>query len=520
VKTRALPRAPRARQWRQLGRDPGTWIVSFFVAFAIAFVAWTQLHSGSDRTTDTIADLAFLPVNLAAGLLAWRVTRHRGIDAATRRAWMFIGAAYLSWWAGDCLWFWYEIIQRSQPSPSLADIGYLAFYPLLLAGLLSMPNGRRHRGDANTMLLDACTVLVGAGLIVWYLVVGPTVHGHPAGFATTALSLAYPAGDLVLIFGVAVVLLRNPNRATAGALRVLVAAIGLFVVADVTYAHQSIVETYRSGSLTDGFWMMAQVLLIVSAHWQWMAQRRADDEETAADDPVDPQFAIPRISRLPYLAIAAGYGLLLSVGVRQARYPLGDLLLGSVALTSLVVTRQVAALRENVALLKEMHSIAVTDSLTGLATRRSFVQQAEVRTRGADDSSVAVIMIDVDHFKVVNDTHGHGAGDVVLQEVARRCRAALRGGDILARYGGDEIVALLPGADTKLASVIAERLRRDVGDEPIDTELGPVHVSLSLGVAAAAHTKVDELLRRADVALYDAKEAGRDCARTFNLLPV
>jgi len=496
-------------------RDWGTWLTGVLVAFAAVFVGWVFLHHGSGRRADVIGDAAFLPINLAAALLAVRAARQHRRDDASRRAWMRIGSAYLAWWLGDCLWFYFEVIKHTAPSPSLADIGYLSFYLLLFWGLVSLPSDNRRRPERTKLLLDASTVLVGAALVVWYLVVGPIVHGGHTSLTTTLLSVAYPAGDLVVIFGIALVLIRNPGASFAPAMRVLILAAALFVVADVAYTHLSLNDQYNSGDWPDAFWMVAQVLMVVAAQRHFLAVRNRSEDSTVVQQARS--FVIPPTSTVPYLAMAGGYGLLVVVGLRQAVYPLGDLLLGAVVLTGLVVTRQVGALRENVRLLREMHTLAITDSLTGLHTRRSFVDVAAAEVEAAADRSMAVIMIDIDHFKVINDTYGHAAGDAVLQEAASRCRSVLRAGDVLARYGGDEMVALLPGADAAMASAIAERIRTEVASSRVETQFGPVPVSLSLGVAAGVHTGMEELLRRADVALYDAKQSGRDCARTFTL---
>jgi diguanylate cyclase (GGDEF)-like protein len=495
--------------------DWGTGVVAGFCVLAVAFVVWVFTHHGAGKSADLIGDGAFLPINLAAALLAVRAARRHGTDAASRRAWMRIGAAFASWWLGDCLWFYFEVIKHTQPSPSVADIGYLAFYPLLFWGLVSLPAARRQKGDLTKLLLDASTVLVGTALLVWYLVVGTIVHHAGVTLGETVLNVAYPAGDLMLIFGLAVVLVRRPSASFAPAMRILVAAVALFVVADVAYTHMSLTGSYTSGSWPDAFWMVAQVLLLFAAQRQYLAARQVDETPLAA---VVPRvIPVPSVSKLPYFGIVLGYGLLVTVGWREAVYPLGDLLFGSVILTGLVVTRQVGALRENVRLLTEMHELAITDSLTGLHTRRSFADAAAAEMEDAAERSMAVIMIDVDHFKLINDTYGHTAGDTVLQEAAVRCRGVLRAGDVLARYGGDEMVALLPGSDAHVALIIADRIRRELSGRAIETPYGPVNVTLSIGVAAGTHTSTEELLRRADVALYDAKDAGRDCARAFAL---
>jgi diguanylate cyclase (GGDEF)-like protein len=245
--------------------------------------------------------------------------------------------------------------------------------------------------------------------------------------------------------------------------------------------------------------------MLLAAHLQ--------SREVAGED-VIARETHPRISRLPYFAIALGYGLLVKVGLQYARYPLGDLLLASVALTGIVVTRQIAALRENIGLVGRLHELAITDELTGLDNRRRFVEQA-ARELEQQSRTGSVVMVDVDHFKLINDTYGHGVGDEVLRTIADRCREELRTGDVLARFGGDELVVLLPGVSGEHAVAVAERIRLRIGDVPVETAQGPVYVTLSLGVAALDDGDLDTVLARADIALYEAKESGRACTRSF-----
>src|ERR1041385_6445223 len=175
---------------RRLGSDWGDWFVAAFAVFATVFVGWVFLHR-SPQHGDLISDLAFVPVNLSAAVLAFRVTRHPRLDRATRHAWARIGAAYLCWWVGDCIWFWFEVVRHIDPSPSIADVFYLSFYVVLAWGLLGLPSGPRTRGDWHKLALDSATVLVGSALLVWYFVAGRLVHaGHTPGLETV-LNLAY-----------------------------------------------------------------------------------------------------------------------------------------------------------------------------------------------------------------------------------------------------------------------------------------------------------------------------------------
>ncbi|WP_416899805.1 MAG: PleD family two-component system response regulator [Minwuia sp.] len=163
------------------------------------------------------------------------------------------------------------------------------------------------------------------------------------------------------------------------------------------------------------------------------------------------------------------------------------------------------------------HSIAmaVTDPLTGLHNRGYFDQHLETALQRLKTSGkgFSLIMLDIDHFKAVNDTHGHPAGDRILKEFAARLTSGTRGFDLTARYGGEEFVIVLPDADLRLAECVAERLRGMVEDQPFDTgeEAGMISVTCSLGVAeACADDDRASVLKKADQCLYKAKQAGRN----------
>ncbi|WP_246105010.1 GGDEF domain-containing protein [Rhodoligotrophos appendicifer] len=131
--------------------------------------------------------------------------------------------------------------------------------------------------------------------------------------------------------------------------------------------------------------------------------------------------------------------------------------------------------------------------------------------------AMSVLMLDLDKFKLINDTHGHLAGDAVLKKVAARCKAAVRESDVFARIGGEEFVALLPGTDEVGAIVLAEKLRSIIEGLKIKTEAETLRVTGSIGVASVAPNdrSISSALNRADRALYAAKDAGRNRVGRF-----
>ncbi len=164
---------------------------------------------------------------------------------------------------------------------------------------------------------------------------------------------------------------------------------------------------------------------------------------------------------------------------------------------------------------KRLETLIYQDALTGLYNRRFLLNQlaALISSARRHDRGLAVVMIDVDRFKLLNDTYGHGVGDKVLVKVARALGERLRAEDYLGRLGGEEFLALVPDTDDEGAGRVAESLRETAASVSVEAAGEPVGVSVSAGWAVWRGETPDELLKRADSAMYDAKQAGRDTVR-------
>jgi diguanylate cyclase (GGDEF)-like protein len=506
---------PMTRNVRRL-LSPSTLVV---VLATMVLIAAPSTGLGGARFQDIVGDVGPVLLGLVATVAAYRVSSRPGVEPGVQRAWRRLAVAFGCWWAGDLIWFVYDAVLRQHPFPSLADAAYIAFYPLGVRALLSFPSAVRRRSDWTRMGLDALTVLLCAAMGIWYLVVGPTVHSHPGPGLAMVLNIAYPVGDLLLFSGVVVNLLRRTTAMDA-AFRILVGGVGALVIADVAFARLSLSGTYEGGGWPDGFWLAAWCLFFLAARAVAPASAAGPDghPSLAGLGRSHPRRGEQRLSRLPYLAVALAYALLLLVGHRAAVYPLDGLILGAAAITALVLVRQVHMISENGRLMSRLQNLANVDPLTGLPNRRAFFEEAELLFEGPGlpGTRHSILMIDVDYFKDVNDTFGHRAGDRVLSVVAAGVKSQLRSADLVGRYGGDELVVALADCGGAAAFAVAERIRSVVAATPVVTEDGVVNITLSIGVAGAeAGEGLLPLLARADLALYDAKRAGRACVREF-----
>lgn len=177
----------------------------------------------------------------------------------------------------------------------------------------------------------------------------------------------------------------------------------------------------------------------------------------------------------------------------------------------LVALNDISARKEMEA---ELFRQASTDALTSLANRRHFMNLAEQEVRRAHrfGRPLTIMMLDLDHFKKINDTYGHGIGDSVLRETSRRAGESLRQSDVMGRLGGEEFAVLLPETDMRAARDVAERLRQHLAEQPIMADHTGISCTVSIGLAALAKddSSIDHVLERADHALYRAKKQGRN----------
>jgi diguanylate cyclase (GGDEF)-like protein len=477
------------------------WALTFTVV-SLALFATGVVSRPAGEVWATVYDLVlYNAVYAGAALVCLGAVRRSRTD---RVAWASLAIAVLLGLVGNLVYTLMIATLADEPFPSVADLFYIAYYLPLYVALVALIRARVSLFHAS-MWLDGMVGALGAGAVSVAILLGPALElteGDPAAVIT---SLAYPVADVVLlaVLGAVGAILGVRRDRT---LILLAAAIAANLAGDVVFLDLATQGIYVEGGPLDLTWLTAITLMAVAAY------TGAPDSDDAAPRTGSTTRVGWRVLALP-LACNIASLVVLGFDAGGSFHPAAAWLAVGCVLAALA---RVAITFREVRAFNEVEQQARTDDLTGLANRRALLQEAG-RVLGAATARrpAALLLLDLDGFKEVNDSLGHHAGDDLLAQVGPRLRPALRAGDVLARLGGDEFAVLLPEADLAQAQDLAEELRELILD-PFEVEGIRLHVGVSIGVATAPvpAESVQELLRCADVAMYAAK-AGREGVHVY-----
>ncbi|WP_236718189.1 diguanylate cyclase [Actinoplanes sp. TFC3] len=408
--------------------------------------------------------------------------------------WLFAAAVALSSSGGIALRYGFGELA----GPDVSDYLYLSFYPLcaLALGIMMKQLGRRADWAAS---IDALTVTAGIGLLAWIYELEPALHAPGDSLADRITTIAYPLADMLLL-ALTLFLVRTNGPRGGSAPRWIAAAFVSYLIGDAAWvAVQQLNEQWSGMWLTDHIILSCYLIgLTLLALASWQPSIRDDGPGAAATARLTrPQLVL--LSTAVLIAPAVLLGEALHSQVTHG----SSIAIGSALMYSLVMTRMMQLLRQAERTSAQVRELSRQDALTGLPNRRASIDELPRYLEQArrDGIPISVGMLDLDHFKAYNDQYGHPSGDRLLKAAASAWHATLRRSDVLARYGGEEFIVLLPGADLQQATYALHRL------QPVT----PEDQTFSAGIATwDYHETSDELIARADAALYTAKRTGRD----------
>ena len=471
--------------------------------WAVGAVAWMALQyldlPGAANVSSALVSVAAL----IAAILCLRA--RSGVPGERRRGWTLIGLGCLSYSLGNAAWPIYQLTAEEVPPFSLVDVGCLGMVPLLMAGAAALI-GRPPA--ALRTVLDG--VLISGSLLVlsWATSFGAALRTW-GGDLDRVISLAYPLGDVAVATMMLMLLIHSRGGERRPAALVSTGMLGL-CVADGGYAYFLAIGSQDFEAFAYTGWLGCFVLVGLGA-------RSARYPARAAGWEVSPSWLA-----LPYVPLVLALATVTSAYLRDDG--IDSFVFGVCAvLVALVMIRQVVAVQDNMRLgrqlsrtVAELHAsqeqlrnLAFYDQLTGLANRTCFYRTAEglFAPGPAAERPVAVLFIDLDRFKPVNDRLGHAAGDELLAMVGERLRNGVRPDDLIARLGGDEFAVLLDDVPSHEAvQAVADRLHNSLNQPfTVNGELVTIGASMGMVVEPNRRASFDSLLARADAAMYEAK---------------
>jgi diguanylate cyclase (GGDEF)-like protein len=361
-------------------------------------------------------------------------------------------------------------------SDLIAPICYSLLYP---AAFIALPRILVQRAEMRTVeILDSAIIGLGLSSLGAALFIAPVLPSFEGDAYKSFFAILYPIGDLVLVVSVlATLAIRKPTPRGL----IVLAGVLLFAASDFLYLWLHVHNRYQFGSLTDDGWLISFAVLVQALYL------RPRDEVTS--DTAHPVFVA--------LSIFLSATLLGALSLRPGYFPT-FILFPTIATLLLAFIRMTIALREARGIGKE-RILARTDDLTGLANRRRLISDLQTFSQVEG----ALLLLDLDGFKPVNDEHGHEVGDQILQQVAIRFSRALPSDALLARLGGDEFGVILHGS-VQSAMEIALALRATMSYPFL---IGSIPISVGVSIGVAENDGSQDLLRQADVAMYQAKTA-------------
>jgi two-component system, cell cycle response regulator len=445
----------------------------------VALHDWLGLGAGLDfAISEALYDAVVLGAGVACLIRASDYPREKA-------AWLWIGAAILSWGAAEVYWTIFIEGNASAPYPSPADVGYLAFYPLAYVGLAMLVRARAHEIKWR-LWMDGLIAALGTAALGTAFVFDFLLDKATGTMLEKLTTLSYPLGDigmLSIVVGVIALTGWRPGRTWS----LLLAGLAALVIADIAYTLQSTEGVLPGGEWINPIYLIAAVCL-GAAVWQ---SKEAAQITSSSDD--RREIVVPAV----FAAVMIG---LFAMQYKSATGGLSTVLWA--ATMSAVIVRLAMSDRENRRLLEEVR----TDSLTGLGNRgRMEVELAETCEQASSEQPAKLYLFDLNGFKRYNDTFGHPAGDRLLNRLGASLKATIGDDGSAYRIGGDEFCLLLTCAEERF-----EAVARAATEALTEHDRG-VEVTASWGAATIPSEAGDPsaALQLADVRMYAQKESRR-----------
>ncbi len=459
--------------------------------------------------------------------------------------WLLLALGCVSYAIAEGIWAYSHNIAHTEPNyPGWPDPFYFLQIIFYLAAFVYQLKQKKENAYQIKFFFDILIIAAVFTALSWHFLIRYLLPEESASALLLAVSIGYPIGDLLLLFGAASLYIGFSHVLPTRVLGLIITALFFQIFADTAYLYSTVSDTYSSGSLYDPLWSLS--LLIVALAGLHALEPVPETISKKLTAPIGERIAIRAL--LPYFSLL----LLFIAIILEEKENMNGLFAGAGVAALLIITRQVFTLRDNRRLLfnydqltsvleqkieqrtaevtsknekleeavQKMKHMAYHDVLTGLPNRRLFLEKLEASIVEASENSkkLAVVFIDLDRFKNINDSFGHEFGDLLLQDFSRKISNNLRSIDLVSRQAGDEFTVILDDIyEEKDVMSMIHRLQT-VLIKPLIVKDQELHVLLSIGIAIYPKdgNTASELLKNADSAMYSAKAKGKNNYQFFS----
>ncbi|MDF2859285.1 MAG: GGDEF-domain containing protein, partial [Neobacillus sp.] len=360
-------------------------------------------------------------------------------------------------------------------------------------------------GSRSPYVFNIIIFIISSAAISIYYLIRPIIEVSNHSLFLTIVTMAYPIIDLSIMFAITVLYYLSKYSKEKNLLLFIIMGFFLHVVADSGFAYLSAIGEYQPGEIIDLTWIVSILLIGFAGYYT---------KEKSDEPPLRNKIHFEgRETFFPYISTL----ILIILVINSYQWDFNALSLGLLVIVLMIIGRQLLVMNKNNRLMSEYRYLAYHDPLTGLNNRVSFTEDLERLMGKPNDDSVALVLLDLDRFKVINDTFGHYIGDMILIEASERLKQALGDNMPIYRLGGDEFIIILAEATKEksknIAKIILEKFQNPFLVNDYEAIVTP---SIGISILPKSRCNTGDLFKHADAAMYLAKESGKNNFRFYN----
>jgi diguanylate cyclase (GGDEF)-like protein len=478
----------------KIGRLP----LNMIILCIVSFFGWNFLTVDSSWLRAIGLNISQIIVGVLS--MIWLYQAYRSHSAKQKNFWLLLCIGVIIYLTSNLVWFYFQVVHKATIYPTLCMLIWAVAYLVYLTALIYKAKEFSKTVSNHSNLFNVFIIIITATGIVIHFIISPIIEFSTSVLSTINLIL-YPIIDFSSLLVVIFLYYLFPKGIEKNVILIILVSFFLQVTADSGQAFLIQNNHYEIGNIVDLFYVLAIMLLGIAGHYS---------TNHINDSPIT-SYSENKERFLPYVSAAILFVLvILSYG-----FNLNALSICLTIVFFMIIVRQLVMMKKNNNLIAEYRHLAYHDPLTGLYNRASFEENLEDMM--VEYHTVGLLLMDLDRFKMVNDTLGHYYGDMVLVQTAERLRQSLADSAQMYRLGGDEFVIILPEANAEMCSSEAEKILKTI-QRPYLIKGIEINITPSIGISLYPYNGInrEELFKHVDAAMYFAKESGKNNYKFFN----